>query len=409
MSRKIWTGIILIGLGVAIAYVFLFRRHGPSLPSLSSVSAGNVVDANNLFALDFYSRLKVRESGNIFFSPFSISSALAMAYEGAKGRTAEEMRSVFYFPGDNALRRAGYVEAYDRINRSDKAYKLSVANALWAQKDYRFLKEYFDVIEKYYQGKAVNLDFIKDPKGSMVTINKWVEERTNNKIKNLISGIGPETRLILTNAVYFKGDWLSPFEKSKTKPEDFMVRKDNTIKVPMMRQTKTFSYAANDSLQALELPYTGDNLSMLLLLPIVQDLASLESSLSAAKLSELKKTLKPQQVAVILPRFKVETKYDRMADYLAAMGMPAAFNSSADFSGMDATRDLYISQVIHKAFVEVDEKGTEAAAATAVFLAGSAAHTKIPVFRVDHPFIFLIQEKATGNILFMGRIVNPAL
>ena len=375
---------------------------------------GRVVDANNKFALDYYSRLKGKAGGNIFFSPFSISAALAMTYEGARGKTAEEMRSVFHFPEDGNLRRTQYAAIFGEINKKDKKYKLNTANALWAQKDYEFLKEYFDVVGKYYGGKAANLDFIKDAEGSRITINNWVEARTNNKIKDLIPPgiLDDSTRLVLTNAIYFKGEWAKPFNKEITGKEKFRISKKRSVKAQMMRMdaTESFNYAENNTLQMLEMPYCGDELSMLLLLPKNDDLAALESSLSVQKLSEWKNNLEEQDVRVFIPKFKFETKY-LMAKDLQAMGMPAPFEwPGADFSGMNGTNELYISEVIHQAFVEVNEEGTEAAAATAVFMrAGSAPQIKIPViFNADHPFIFLIQEKYSGNILFLGRVIEPA-
>jgi len=343
---------------------------------------------------------------------------LAMTYEGAKGQTAEEMRSVFYFPADDNLRRTEYAAIFDELNKGDKKYKLSTANALWAQKDYQFLAEYFNRVEKYYSGKANNLDFAKDPEGSRITINNWVEDQTNDKIKDLIPQrvIDALTRLVLTNAIYFKGEWVKQFNVEDTRDENFRISKNNSVKVPMMQRTDEdakFNYAENDKLQILEMPYSGEELSMLVLLPINDDLATLEDLLSTKKLSGWKKDLEEQRVKVFIPKFKFETKCF-MADDLKTMGMPKAFQwPGADFSGMDGTKNLYIGQVIHQAFVEVNEEGTEAAAATAVVMLEGAAPgqktPKIPVFRADHPFIFLIQEKASGNILFMGRVVNPTL
>ncbi len=398
--------------------IFLFREREISLPEPEPklVDISSVVDANNQFGLDYYSKLKDKDSGNIFISPFSISGALAMTYEGAKGQTAEEMRSVFYFPEDDNLRRTEYAAIFNELNKGDKKYKLSTANALWAQEDYQFLKDYFDSVEKYYGGKATNLDFKKDPDGSRITINNWVEDQTNDKIKNLIpSGvINALTRLVLTNAIYFKGEWVRQFNEKDTKEEDFRISKNNTIKAPMMQRTDEeakFNYTENDKLQILETPYSGEELSMLILLPKNDDLATIESLLSTKKLSEWKKDLENQRVKIFIPKFKFETKYF-MADDLKSMGMPTAFKwPGADFSGMDGTKDLYIGEVIHQAFVEVNEEGTEAAAATAVVVkvVGIQKAPEIPVFRADHPFIFLIQENTTGNILFMGRVVNPTL
>lgn len=419
MNWKILTGIIIILAIMIIGGVFLFREGKISLPEPKPKLAdiNNVVDANNQFALDYYFKLKDKDSGNIFFSPYSISSALAMTYEGARGQTAEEMRSVFYFPEDNNLRRAGYAAIIDEINKKDKKYKLSTANALWAQKDYQFSKEYFDGVEKYYGGKTTNLDFGKDPEGSRITINNWVEDQTNDKIRDLIpSGIiNTVTRLVLTNAIYFKGEWVRQFNENDTKKENFRISKDSYVEVPMMRridEEAKFNYVENDKLQVLEMPYSGEELSMLILLPKDDNLKGLENSLTVEQLSKWKKDLEEKRVKVFIPKFKFETK-SFMAKMLKEMGMAIAFSDSADFSGMTGKKDLRIDEVIHQAFVEVNEEGTEAAAATAVIMApisaGPSKEPKIPIFRADHPFIFLIQQKDTGNILFLGKVVNPAL
>lgn len=420
MNWKILTGVTILVAIATIAGVFLFKeggfpKPGPG-PKPKPEDIANVVEANNQFASDFYYHLKDKEEGNIFFSPYSISSALVMTYEGAKGETAEEMRSVFYFPEDDNIRRTEYAAMIDEINKKDKKYKLHTANALWAEKDYQFLDEYFEIVERYYKGKATNLDFKKNAEKARITINNWVEEKTNNKIKDLIPQgmVNALTRLVLTNAVYFKGEWVKQFNENDTKNEDFRISKNNVVKVPMMRRTDEeakFNYAENNKLQILEMPYSGEELSMLILLPRDDDLEALEDSFSAKNLSKWKKDLEEQRVKIFIPKFKFETKY-LMANDLREMGMPTAFEwPGADFSGMDGTKDLFISEVIHQAFVEVNEEGTEAAAATAVAMELGAMEgwkpPKIPIFRADHPFIFLIQEKDTGNILFMGRVNNP--
>ncbi|MBN2015078.1 MAG: serpin family protein [Candidatus Altiarchaeota archaeon] len=377
----------------------------------TSSSASGVVEANNRFAFELYSEYKSQE-GNVFFSPYSISSALAMTYEGARGETAEEIQAVFHFPENDSGRRQGFSAANAEINREGKAYALSTANALWAQRDFVFLPEYFKVVEEYYSGKATNLDFVLETEKSRMTINSWVEEHTNDKIKDLIpsGAITPLTRLVLTNAIYFKGTWVKQFNESLTEERDFRVGGEKTVKVDMMSMfMEDFNYTETADAQILELPYSGGELSMLILLPKDDDITSLEESLSAEKLSAWRKALREEKIdELYLPRFKFETKYF-MAETLKAMGMLTAFSYEADFSGMDGKRDLYISSVIHQAFVGVNEEGTEAAAATAVIMTLSA--TPEPqeriIFNADHPFIFIIQQKSSGNILFLGRVSDP--
>ena len=392
--------------------------------TLTPFTGASVSEANNLFAFDIYSQYK-NDEGNLFFSPYSISSALAMTYEGAKGKTADEIASVFHFPNNTAAMRSGFMQVNDYLNRPGKNYALHTANALWAEQSYKFLPTYLNTAETYYGGKATNLNFIGESEGSRLTINSWVENQTNDKIKGLIpqGAITGDTRLVLTNAIYFKGTWVNQFEERGTNEEDFRASPASTVKAQMMHTQDGFGYLENGELQMLEMPYAdsiepapyGDsvspsNISMFILLPKNDDIHSLENSLSAQKLSSLERQMQDQEVEVFLPKFKFETKY-MMADTLKKMGMPTAFNyGPADFSGMDGTRNLYISDVIHQAFVDVNENGTEAAAATAVIMmAGSAPGLapQVPVFRADHPFLFLIQDKGTGAILFMGRVTDP--
>ena len=375
-----------------------------------------VVNANNQFAIELYQKYKdipEYEENNIFFSSYSISTALAMVYEGAKNQTADEIRAVLHFPEEDNIRRPAFAKIYNEINKEDKKYQLSTANALWAQKDYQFLDEYFSTTEKYYGSKINNLDFIKETEKSRVTINKWVEKQTNNKIKELLPKtppvITPDTRLILTDVIYFKGNWILKFDKSKTIETDFRIGHSRTVKVQMMSLTgekARFNYTETKHAQILELPYEGNELSMLILLPKEDNLENLEDLLNVNKLNLWRSMLRGRKIDVYIPKFKFETKYF-MAKNLADMGMQDTFSSNADFSAMTGKRDLFISEVIHQALVEVNEEGTEAAAATAVVIAKGGA--VIPnVFRADHPFIFIIQQKDSGNILFLGRVIDPS-
>ncbi len=371
-----------------------------------------VVNGNNKFAFEFYPEFEAEE--NVFFSPYSISTALAMTYEGAKAETAEEMQSVFHFPSEADTRRPSFARIYNLINKPGKKYKLSTANALWAEQTYQFLEEYKNTVEKYYAGKTTNLDFKGAAEASRKIINAWVELQTNNKIKDLIpkGTINSMTRLVLTNAVYFKGTWLKQFDPENTSEVDFKVSPESTVKVQMMRiedENNDFGYFEDEKLQALELPYSGKELSMIILLPKEQSLETIKEYLNAEKFSELRGKLAEKSMIadiVLLPKFKFETKYF-MAETLAKMGMPTAFSFNADFSGMDVTKSLFIGEVIHQAFVEVNEEGTEAAAATAVIMEITSTGNE-KIFMADHPFIFIIQEKQSGNILFFGKAGNPA-
>jgi len=412
-------GIVAIVVGLSI---FLQGCVNESVPrandsGATSESIISVVNASNQFALDFYFNIKDDEKGNIFYSPYSISTALAMTYEGARGKTADEIQSVFHFPKDDATRRSSVAAIYNGLNKKDAKYRLHTANALWVQKGYQLLNGYTDTIEKYYLGKATNVDFAGATEHARQTINNWVEDKTDNKIKDLFpqGSLNSLTRLVLTNAIYFKGIWVKEFAKSETGEEDFRVSKDQTVKVPMMRRADNeakFNYAETEELQILEMLYEGGDLSMLVLLPRSDDLRPLEDSLTLKKLNEWENELKEQRLDVYMPRFTFERKYF-LNENLKEMGMPLAFtppvmSPGADFSGISGDRDLFIQLVVHQAFVDVNEEGTEAAGATGVSVGIVSIGPRIPIFRADHPFIFIIQEKDTGNILFLGRVINPA-
>ncbi|MFA5249198.1 MAG: serpin family protein [Candidatus Paceibacterota bacterium] len=372
---------------------------------------GKVSASNNKFAFDLYSRLKGQD-GNLFFSPFSISSALAMVYEGARGKTAEEILSVLDLPADSSERGAAFASIYNQLNAKDAPYKLGVANALWVQKDYALLSDYVDVLKNYYGAGANNLDFKTAAEQSRGVINKWVEERTNNKITDLLpqGSVDGSTRVVLTNAIYFKGKWAEPFLKESTKEADFYTSQSNKVRAQMMNLKDSFSYAelSEENAQILEMPYEGGSLSMLVILPKDQDLGSLENSISLDKVKEWEKEMGKKEVNVYMPKFSF-TKELSLKEMLQRMGIASAFMpDAADFSGMDGTKDLFVSDAVHKAFVEVNEEGTEAAAATGVIMATTAAPVGEPlVFRADHPFMFLIKDSKTDNILFVGRVADP--
>ncbi len=422
MNKKILTiaiALLMVAIVTATAVLFLFPYQPdqpPQTDDTGSTQSGiqQVVNANNQFAFDLYSKYKddpKYKDANIFFSPYSISTALSMTYEGAKGQTANEMKSVFHFPESDILR-PNSAAIYNNINKKDKPYKLMTGNALWAQYDYQFLEEYFSRVEQYYGGKVANLDFKQEPEKSRQTINSFIEQQTNDKIKELLPKSPPviksDTRLVLTNAIYFKGEWVLQFDKSKTKEAEFKITPTQSVKAQMMTligEKAKFNYAETENLQILEMPYKGEELSMLVLLPREGTLEEFEQSLTIQKLNEWKNSIQETKIDVYLPKFKFETKYFMKED-LKAMGMPTAFSMAADFSGMTGSQDLFIDNVIHQAFIEVNEEGTEAAAATAVIMAEeSAAFSNM--FKADHPFIFIIQEKETGNILFMGKMSDP--
>jgi serpin B len=375
------------------------------------IQMAEVVQGNNQFAFDLYARLR-DQPGNIFLSPYSISTALAMTYSGARGETAEQMARTMHFDVPADRLHATFAALVRQINGQGEArpYKLSVANALWGQEGDEFLPDFLRLLADHYGAGLRRVDFRSTEQARRI-INDWVEEQTGNKIKDLLQPPypTPDTSLVLTNAIYFKGDWVSPFPKGATKDETFTVTEDKRIPVPMMHRTGRLNCLDGGGFQALELPYAGEALSMVVLLPKeTGGLAEFERSLTAKSLSGWLAKLRPHRVDVALPRFEVEKGFE-LQDMLSAMGMPAAFGPQADFSGMNGQRDLFISAVVHKAFVDVNEEGTEAAAATAVLMTRASAARPEPIisFRADHPFVFLIRDKQSGSILFVGRVTNP--
>jgi serpin B len=369
-----------------------------------------VVKGNDQFAFDLYARLRDKP-GNLFFSPQSISTALAMTYAGARSETADEMARTLHFTLPNERLHPAFHALIEELNGAGKkrGYQLSVANALWGQKGYHFRKDFLELTRKNYGAGLREVDFAGNTEAARQTINAWVEKETNNKIKDLLqSGVLDSlTRLVLTNAIYFKGDWDRQFHKDATRKEPFHVSSDDKVITPMMHDTGKFQYFEGESLQVLGLAYKGKELSMVVLLPKKRDgLPELEKTLTAGKIAELLPKLREQEVMVSLPKFKTTCEFG-LKDTLAVMGMPAAFSQTkADFSGMDGSRELYITAVVHKAYVDVNEEGTEAAAATGVVV-GLRAAPAHPVFRADHPFVFAIRDNRSGSILFLGRVKNP--
>jgi len=404
---------LLLTVAIAVGLTVGFVHAAPATQKVSEKQI--VVDGNNQFALKLYKILKLQEKDkNLFLSPYSISAALAMTYAGARDKTAEQMADVLQFKLDNQQLHKAFSAIINELNAGGKKglYQLSVANALWGQKGYGFRPEFIDLLNHNYQAGLNEVDYRSNAEAARQIINAWVEKQTKDKIKELIKKdiLDSRTVLVLTNAIYFKGNWYLQFEKKQTREELFTLTGNKKVKVPMMHQTAEFKYAAVEDFQVLELPYTGKDLSMVIFLPNkVDGLRKFERKLDTKNLNKWLGKLKEQKVIVGLPRFKFTTDSIELAEILKAMGMTDAFGGRADFSGMTGKKELFISNVIHKAFVEVNEEGTEAAAATAVVMKRLSVPEKpIPVFRADHPFLFLIRDVRTGNILFMGRLLNPS-
>jgi serpin B len=384
-------------------------------PDVQQADLDTLVAGDTAFAFDLYQSLK-GEPGNLFFSPYSLSTALGMTYAGARGETESQMAQTLHY----TLPQAALHPAFNALDQeltanagNEGAFQLSIINSLWGQQDFPFRSEFLDNLARNYGAGMRLVDYIDEThrKQARQAINTWVEEETQGKIKDLIAKeiLTDMTRLVLANAIYFKGEWTEPFLNG-TRDAPFSRLDGSQVEVPTMSRRAETSYAEVDSVQAIDLPYKGERISMLVLLPTEGQFEAFESRTDGEFLRSVLNALQKQDVKLYLPKFDFSAEF-KLAPTLKAMGMPDAFDmTKADFSGMyDPSQvsgnNLYLSHVIHKAFVAVDEVGTEAAAASGVV--AEAASMPI-VLRVDRPFIFLIRDRQTGAILFIGRVVDPS-
>jgi len=380
-------------------------------PAHAAMPVETRAGGNTAFAFELYQQLRAAE-GNLFLSPYSISTALAMTWAGARGETERQMAAVLHFGAGQEATHRGFEAVQSSLRGAQgDGVTLEVANALWPQRGAPLLPAFQETVRAHYGVSITPLDYVSASETARQTINKWVEDQTHDKIRDIIAPgvLNALTRLVLVNAIYFKGSWLKPFTTFATHDAKFHAAPGRDVPVRMMSQKETFPYAELDGLQLVELPYAGEGLAMLLALPAAVDgLAALEQGLSPDLLQAWRARLAPRQVVVQLPRFKLTAQF-RLDQPLTALGMGDAFREGvADFSGMDGRPNwLYIGAVLHKAFVEVNEEGTEAAAATAVIMPARALPRPDPVFRADHPFVFLILDRASGSVLFMGRLADP--
>jgi serpin B len=373
-----------------------------------------IVAGNTNFACGLYAKLHGQQ-GNLFFSPYSISTALAMTSVGARGPTELQMAKTLQFPtgtGNENFHKE-FTSIIRQLNQAGAkgGFELVVANALWGQKDYKFLPDFLSLVKTNYDGDLQQVDFVGQTETARKTINDWVESKTKDKIKELIKQgtLDSMTRLVLTNAIYFKGKWASQFKPEQTMQEPFILLTGEKKDVPMMNQTADFNYMETADLQGLAMPYVGNELSMIVLLPKKLDgIKNLEEQLTADNISTWLGRLRKREVWVSFPKFKTTSEFG-LADVLQSMGMTDAFlPDKADFSGITGNKDLFISAVVHKAYIDVNEEGTEAAAATGVTMKLTSVGPAMPVFRADHPFIFLIRDNLSGSILFIGRVTDPS-
>ena len=385
-------------------------------PKVTSSDAQALVDGNNDFALDVYQTLSAQD-GNLILSPFSMSLALAMTYAGARGETESQMVDTLHFdlpqeqlhPAFNALDQ-DLASRGESKSDEQEPLQLNIANAVWAEQTYPFLQEFLDLIASNY-GAGIRLaDFINQYESVRKEINDWVYDETQEKIKDLLPEgvLSSDTRMVLVNAIYFKADWLSQFDANDTYDSPFHLLDGTDVTVKMMNQGTSMPYYQGNGFQAVELPYAGDTSAMDILIPDEGNFEAFESSLNSDLFNKAINGMQPASMMLSLPKFTYESQFN-LSDTLKSMGMVDAFDpDQADFSGMTAQNDLFISNVIHKAFVAVDEEGTEAAAATAVIMDTTSAPMFEVTLTIDRPFIFIIRDKPSGQILFIGRVLNPA-
>ena len=377
------------------------RRLLTAFLAIPLFAASPAADGLNRFAGDTYAQL-ARKPGNVIFSPLSISTALSMALTGARGKTAQEMTSVLHVPVNGEL--------LDQLTNAGNAKgdELLLGQGLWVERAYPLLPAFVEAIQGQFHAPPTALDFSKDPDSARAAINRWTAQKTKDKIQELFppGSLDRSTRLVLSSAIYFNGKWQSKFDPKQTSPAPFHSQAGATVETPFMNQTARFAYAETPTAQVLEMPYGGGALAFDVILPKSgTQLSTLEDALRSDGLSSWMGKLQHKRVHVALPKFRAESSF-QLKDALCAMGMASAFSNAADFSGMNGRHDLSLSQVVHKAYIDVSEEGTEAAAATGAVVALTAFAQPV-TFRADHPFLYLIRDTGSGAVLFAGRYAEP--
>jgi serpin B len=393
-----------------------------NVPRLASIGlaedqVSDLVEGGNSFAFDLYHAITENEQGNLIYSPYSISLAFSMVYAGARGETESQMAQVMHYlpqqehhPAFNALGQhfEGLGHESESQQPDGEAFQLTIANAIWGQQGYPFKDEYLEVLAKNYGAGLRTVDFTEDPEAARQAINRWIEEQTQDRIQDILPPgvIDALTRLVLANAIYFKGSWLFPFSEPATQFGPFTLLDGSQVNVPLMRRSNTFlRYLQRDGYQAALLPYTGDAIQMLVILPDSGQFEEVESRLDPEFVDNIWQEAARQDLTLVMPKLDFESELS-LKELLIEMGMTAPFGA-ADFGGIAGEDELFISNALHKANITVDEKGTEAAAATVIVMPGSAPIEEPIELRLDRPFIFAILEQETGSILFLGRVMNP--
>ena len=384
-------------------------------PSVADADLKAVVAGNTAFALDLYQQLRT-EKGNLFYSPFSVSEAMAMVYAGARAKTEAQMAKALRFgldqaklhPAFNALDITLASRGKGAAGTDGRGFRLTLANALWSQTGHPISTPFLETIGQSYGAGVHMADFAADPDGSRALINDWIAARTADRIKDLLpqGSITADSRLVLTNAIYFNAAWQKPFDKAETKTASFTRPDDTLVDVPTMSGYREAAYGAGPDYAAVALPYDGNELSMVMILPPQGTLDAFEASLTADRLATILGGMTEHGVTITLPRFTVDSSFS-LGDTLGKLGMPIASTDMADFSGIDGKMDLQLSSVVHKAFIRVDEVGTEAAAATGAVVGTTSAPSPAEI-HLDHSYLFLIRDNPTGTIVFLGRVEDPS-
>lgn len=398
---------------IAMGVMFLCCLWGNVGQAADEQAVRQLVENNTNFALALYKAVAGEQRGNLFLSPYSISSALAMTYAGARGETEKQMAKTLRLSQGQAVVHPAFAEIASKLAAINAAgnVEVTVANALWLQQHFQVLDAYLATIRAQYRGQLFPVNFVEAAEAARQQINAWIEEQTKQKIRELLpaGSVSDATRCVLTNAIYFKGKWANAFDADATTEQPFWVSLEQEISVPMMRLQAPMKFAQIENMQIVELPYAGEEVSLLLAISTAKDgIGFLERHLAWDVFASWRRDIAMQDVELFLPKFSFTSQFG-LVNTLEQLGMIDAFSDRADFSGIEESKTLRISDVLHKAFIEVNEEGTEAAGATGVVIGVTSVQEPrpVPVVRLDHPFFFLIQEKATGSILFMGRVANP--
>ncbi|HEX3050196.1 MAG TPA: serpin family protein [Aggregatilineaceae bacterium] len=397
MKSKLVRSFVVLALLLGIAVTAQAQDSDP---------AAQVAADNNAFAFDLYQAIRSQD-GNLILSPYSISQALALVYAGAKGTTEQQMAETLHFTLPQNELHSAFAALDASVRPADDSFRLNIANALWGQQGFAFLPDFLTLLENNYGAGLQEVDY-NDPEAAREMINQWVSDQTEDLIPDLITEgvLTPETKLVLTNAIYFKAAWDAEFDPNFTSDAPFMLLDGSSVNVPMMGQTGGYSYTSGEGYQAVLLPYDGEQAAMLMIVPDSGQFEAVESALAAEMYTSVLDALQPMTVSLRMPLFEYRADFE-LAEPLAALGMADAFSGDADFSGMTGQRDLSIDAIVHQAYIKTTEEGTEAAAATAIEMGATAIMPDIDL-NIDRPFLYFLIDQPTRTILFMGRVLNPA-